>query len=419
MFALSLTKILTNNTLRNVANASRALSIANRLLARNQIVVPPLAESLSEGDIKFEKSVGDFVSEDDIVAAIETDKTSVPINSPFAGKIIELLVEDSTTVKPGQAVIVIDTDSQQVGETQKKPASHESHAVPPPKTDSVPQQTTQATPPQPPQAPVSSTPVKQVESVKNVSAELKSLANGRFGDISASQRTVTVVKMNRLRQRVASRLKEAQNTYAMLTTFNEIDMSRLIEMRKKYKEPFFKKHNLRLSFMSAFVKASAYALQDQPIVNAVIDNNQILYRNYVDISIAVATPKGLVVPVLRNVENMNFAGIERNIAELAEKAKNVALTVDDMEGGTFTISNGGVFGSLFGTPIINPPQSAILGMHAINEKPVAVNGQVVIRPIMVVALTYDHRLLDGRDAVTFLKKIKDVVEDPSILLLDL
>uniref|UniRef100_A0A3B3TVA2 Dihydrolipoyllysine-residue succinyltransferase component of 2-oxoglutarate dehydrogenase complex, mitochondrial n=2 Tax=Poecilia latipinna TaxID=48699 RepID=A0A3B3TVA2_9TELE len=227
--------------------------------------------------------------------------------------------------------------------------------------------------------------------------------------------------MSRMRLRIAERLKEAQNTCAMLTTFNEIDMSNIKEMRKLYKEAFLTKHNVKLGFMSAFAKAASHALMDQPAVNAVIDEatKEIIYRDYVDISIAVATPKGLVVPVLRNVESMNYAEIEKTINALGEKARKNELAVEDMDGGTFTISNGGVFGSLFGTPIINPPQSAILGMHGVFDTPVAINGQVEVRPMMHVALTYDHRLIDGREAVTFLRKIKAAVEDPRLLLLDM
>lgn len=225
--------------------------------------------------------------------------------------------------------------------------------------------------------------------------------------------------MNRMRLRIAQRLKDAQNTCAMLTTFNEIDMSNVMEMRGKYKDAFLKKYGLKLGFMSAFVKASAFALQDQPVVNAVIDDTDIVYRDYIDISVAVATPKGLVVPVLRNVEQMNYADIEKTITELGVKARDGRLAIEDMDGGTFTISNGGVFGSMFGTPIINQPQSAILGMHGIFERPVAINGKVEIRPMMYVALTYDHKLIDGREAVTFLRKIKSAVEDPRTILLDL
>merc|ERR1711944_151011 len=235
----------------------------------------------------------------------------------------------------------------------------------------------------------------------------------------AGTRSEHRVKMNRMRQKIAQRFKDAQNTNAMLTTFNELDMSALMQLRKQSQDAFVKRHGIKLGFMSAFVKASAYALTQQPTVNAVIDGQEIVYRDYVDISVAVATPKGLVVPVLRNVQDMNYADIEKGIMALGEKAKKNQLAVEDMDGGTFTISNGGVFGSLFGTPIINPPQSAILGMHGTFERPVVRNGQVVIRPMMYIALTYDHRLIDGREAVTFLRTIKRSVEDPRVMFLDL
>merc|ERR1719201_2273363 len=235
----------------------------------------------------------------------------------------------------------------------------------------------------------------------------------------AGTRSEHRVKMNRMRLKIASRLKEAQNTNAMLTTFNEIDMTNLMRLRKEKQDSFVKKHGTKMGFMSTFAKASAYALQKQPVVNAVIDGQEILYRDYVDISVAVATPKGLLVPVLRNVQDMNYADIEKGIAALGDKAKKNQLAIEDMDGGTFTISNGGVFGSLFGTPIINPPQSAILGMHGTFERPVVRNGQVTIRPMMYIALTYDHRLIDGREAVTFLRSIKRAVEDPRVMFMEL
>merc|ERR1712066_396850 len=235
----------------------------------------------------------------------------------------------------------------------------------------------------------------------------------------AGTRSEHRVKMNRMRLKIAGRLKEAQNTNAMLTTFNELDMSNIMQVRKEKQDAFVKKHGIKMGFMSAFVKASAYALTKQPTVNAVIDGQEILYRDYVDISVAVATPKGLVVPVLRNVGDMSYADIEKGIAALGQKAKNNELAMEDMDGGSFTISNGGVFGSLFGTPIINPPQSAILGMHGVFERPVVRNGQVVIRPMMYIALTYDHRLVDGREAVTFLRTIKAAVEDPRVMFMEL
>merc|ERR1719421_231773 len=234
-------------------------------------------------------------------------------------------------------------------------------------------------------------------------------------------RSETRVKMTRMRMRVAERLKESQNTAAMLTTFQEVDMGPLIEMRNKYKEQFEKVHGVKLGFMSAFVRASSAALQELPAVNGVIDDatNEIVYRNYVDVSVAVASPNGLVVPVLRNTEKMTFADVEKTIGDFGRKARDGTLALEEMAGGTFTISNGGVFGSLFGTPIINPPQTAILGMHAIKDMPRAVKGQVLIRPIMYLALTYDHRLVDGREAVTFLVSVKNKVEDPRRMLLGL
>jgi len=225
--------------------------------------------------------------------------------------------------------------------------------------------------------------------------------------------------MNRMRLRIAERLKDAQNTYALLTTMQEADLSNLIALRDEFKDEFQKKHGIKLGFMSAFVKSSAQALVEMPVINAVISGNEIIYRDYIDISVAVATPKGLVVPVLRDCDKMSFSDIEKEIVNLGEKAKTGQITVEDMAGGTFTISNGGVYGSMLGTPIVNPPQSAILGMHAITPRAVVVKNQILIRPMMYLALTYDHRLIDGRDAVTFLRRIKAIIEDPRRLLLDL
>jgi 2-oxoglutarate dehydrogenase E2 component (dihydrolipoamide succinyltransferase) len=232
-------------------------------------------------------------------------------------------------------------------------------------------------------------------------------------------RVETRVKMSKMRLRIAERLKDSQNTAAMLTTFNEIDMENIINLRNKHKEAFEKKHGVKLGFMSAFVKASSAALAEFPSVNGVIDGDHIVYRDYHDISVAVATPTGLVVPVLRNVEGMGFADIEKTIAEFGAKAREGNIALEDMQGGTFTVSNGGVYGSMMGTPIINPPQSAILGMHGTTKRAVVVGDEIKIRPMMYVALTYDHRIIDGREAVLFLRKIKAVIEDPTILLLDL
>ncbi|XP_053330548.1 dihydrolipoyllysine-residue succinyltransferase component of 2-oxoglutarate dehydrogenase complex, mitochondrial [Spea bombifrons] len=376
---------------------------------------PAFAESVTEGDVRWEKAVGDTVSEDEVVCEIETDKTSVQVPAPAAGVIEALLVPDGGKVEGGTPLFVLKKSG--AAPTKTKPA--ESAAPKQPPTASPPEPASGDIPSAlPPVPPVSSQPLD----TKPVSAVKPSPAPpAPEGPPSAGSRSEHRVKMNRMRQRIAQRLKEAQNTCAMLTTFNEVDMSNIQGMRTLHKDAFLKKHNLKLGFMSAFVKAAAFALQDQPAVNAVIDDTtkEIVYRDYIDISVAVSTPRGLVVPVLRNVESMNFADIERTIAELGEKARKNDLAIEDMDGGTFTISNGGVFGSLFGTPIINPPQSAILGMHGIFERPVAVSGKVEIRPMMYVALTYDHRLIDGREAVLFLRKIKSVVEDPRILLLDL
>ncbi|CAG7716635.1 unnamed protein product [Allacma fusca] len=394
--------------------------------------VPPFADSISEGDVRWEKAVGDAVATDDTVAEIETDKTSIQVPSPGNGIIEALLVEDGTTVKSGQPLFKLKITGDAPAKSAAAPKEAASAPPPPPPP---PPPTQQQAPP--PQAPVSSAPPpsqppppppkpsKPRESVPATprqaplqSASVKVPPADYSKEITGT-RSEQRVKMNRMRLRIAQRLKDAQNTNAMLTTFNEIDMSNITEMRKQHGEAFLKRHGVKLGFMSAFVRASAYALQDQPVVNAVIDGNDVVYRDFVDISVAVATPKGLVVPVLRNVESMNYADIEKSMGKLGEKARDGNLAVEDMDGGTFTISNGGVFGSVFGTPIINPPQSAILGMHGIFDRPVARNGQVVIRPMMYVALTYDHRLIDGREGVLFLRKIKSAVEDPRNMLLEL
>ncbi|KYM78620.1 Dihydrolipoyllysine-residue succinyltransferase [Atta colombica] len=384
-----------------------------------EIVVPPFAESVSEGDVRWEKKVG--------------DQTSVPVPSPGLGVIKELFVKDGDTVKPEQKLCTIDigaTDGVVIAPAEKAPqppaaAPAEKVPVPPaPPTPSMAPPLPRpaapvpppATEPPPPQAPTASMPVAAIKHAQSLEGAKVQLPPTDYTREIIGTRTEQRVKMNRMRLRIAERLKEAQNTNAMLTTFHEIDMSRIIEFRKTHQESFTKKYGIKLGFMSPFVAASAYALKDQPVVNAVIDGTDIVYRDYVDISVAVATPKGLVVPVLRSVENKNFAEIEIALAALGEKARKGKITVEDMDGGTFTISNGGVFGSLQGTPIINPPQSAILGMHGVFDRPIAVKGEVKIRPMMYIALTYDHRLIDGREAVMFLRKIKNAVEDPRIIL---
>jgi len=369
------------------------------------------------------------------VCQIETDKTSIPVKAPFSGVITEFFVEDGATVQAGANLFSITPGGGAAAPSAPAAAAPAPAptpiVVPTPVAAPAPAAAAPAMPatppprPSPPTAPAATISAASIQ--PKVAASLPTLQAVPLARIPppdyskeiTGTRTEQRVKMNRMRLRIAQRLKEAQNTNAMLTTFNEVDMSNLMELRKTYGDQFLKAHGIKLGFMSAFVKASAYALTSQPAVNAVIDGNEIVYRDYVDISVAVATPKGLVVPVLRNLEKMNYADIEKGIAALGEKAKKNQLAVEDMDGGTFTISNGGVFGSVFGTPIINPPQSAILGMHGIFDRPVARNGQVVIRPMMYVALTYDHRLIDGREAVTFLRKIKTAVEDPRSLLLSI
>merc|ERR1711936_929170 len=390
------------------------------------IVCPAFADSISEGNIRWEKAVGDSVSEDEVLCEIETDKTSVPVPSPGSGVITELLVEDGSTVQPGVQLLKI-----QLGPGGAKPAAAPAAAPPPPPPPSAaaapaaaaaPIPTTPPPPPPRPAAPLAARPPPPPMPPKAPAAGAAPVLRMPPADPTteiAGTRSEHRVKMNRMRMKIASRLKDAQNTNAMLTTFNELDMSAIMQLRKDNQDAFVKKHGIKMGFMSAFVKASAYALTKQPTVNAVIEGQETVYRDFVDISVAVATPKGLVVPVLRNVEKMNYFDIEHGINELGRKAREGNLSVEEMDGGTFTISNGGVFKSLFGTPIINPPQSAILGMHGIFDRPVAINGEVVIRPMMYVALTYDHRLIDGREAVTFLRKIKQNVEDPVTMLLDI
>ncbi|XP_029642874.1 dihydrolipoyllysine-residue succinyltransferase component of 2-oxoglutarate dehydrogenase complex, mitochondrial [Octopus sinensis] len=389
------------------------------------VLTPHFAESVTEGDIVWVKAIGDSVAVDDVVAEIETDKTTIPVPSPVAGVIEEFFVEDGEKVEAEQKLFKLKLSaggaapSAAAAPAPPPAAAAAETSPPPPPPAAAAAGPIPSTPP-----PVTPLPSKPMATTPPSTVQLPKPATAAAAAVPAvasapNARTEQRVKMNRMRQKIAQRLKDAQDTCAMLTTFNEINMSNVMDLRKQYKDLFLKKHNLKLGFMSAFVKASAFALQDQPIVNAVIEEKEIVYRDYIDISVAVATPKGLVVPVLRNVEDMNYAAIERTIHELGEKARLGALAIEDMDGGTFTISNGGVFGSMFGTPIINPPQSAILGMHAIIDRPMAVNGKVEICPMMYVALTYDHRLIDGREAVLFLRKIKQAVEDPRVLLLDI
>ena len=386
------------------------------------VEVPPMAESLTEGTLTaFEKEIGDFVEADEEIATIETDKIDVAVNAPFAGTITEFLVKPDDTVTVGQPLLKIERGEgsssggskapkeekkdDKKDETPKKEESSSSSAPAPKKEESAPKKEESA--PAPKKEEKKPAPKKE-EKTDNVEG---------FGGFRKEER----VKMNRMRLRIAERLKESQNTAASLTTFNEVDMSSLMEMRKLYKDEMLKKTGTKLGFMGAFSKAAALAMRDVPAVNAAIEGpnggDTIVYRDYVDISVAVATPKGLVTPVVRNVDQLDVMGIEKAIADLGVKARDNKITLEDMAGGTFTISNGGVFGSLYGTPIINMPQTAVLGLHGVKDRAVVVDGQVVSRPMMYLALTYDHRVLDGREAVVFLRTIKELIEDPRKMLL--
>uniref|UniRef100_A0A2P2LKB3 dihydrolipoyllysine-residue succinyltransferase n=1 Tax=Rhizophora mucronata TaxID=61149 RepID=A0A2P2LKB3_RHIMU len=370
-------------------------------------VVPFMGESITDGTLAtFLKKPGDRVEVDEPIAQIETDKVTIDVASPEAGVIKEFVAKEGDTVEPGVKVAVISKSGEGVapsGKISEKTAPKPSASK---KKDDEKQK---------PKVESPSTVEKPKTLVTPPTLPLKHSATEPQLPPKERERRVP---MTRLRKRVATRLKDSQNTFAMLTTFNEVDMTNLMKLRSDYKDAFFEKHGVKLGLMSGFVKAAVSALENQPIINAVIDGDDIIYRDYIDISIAVGTPKGLVVPVIRNADAMNFAEIEKEINNLAKKANDGTISIDEMAGGSFTISNGGVYGSLLSTPIINPPQSAILGMHSIVSRPMVVGGNVVPRPMMYTALTYDHRLIDGREAVFFLRGIKDVVEDPRRLLLD-
>lgn len=389
-----------------------------RNYADKTVQVPQMAESISEGTLKqFTKSIGDFVEQDEEIATIETDKIDVAVNAPEAGTIKEFFVNEEDTVTVGQDLLRIELGGEPSAKkeepqqkSEEKPAASEKKTEEPKKAEeSKPE--SKPEPKEPAQQPKKETSAPRQTETKEASSQGPTLGS----------RDERRVKMNRMRLRIAERLKQSQNTAASLTTFNEVDMSNIMEFRKLYKDDILKKTGVKLGFMSAFSRAAVLAMRDLPAVNASIEGpnggDTIVYRDYVDISVAVATEKGLVTPVVRNVESMDMIGVEKSIADMGKKARDGKLTIEDMAGGTFTISNGGVFGSLMGTPIINLPQSAVLGLHAIKERPVAVNGKVEIRPMMYLALTYDHRLLDGREAVQFLVKIKEYIEDPRRMLL--
>jgi len=401
-----------------------------------EVKVPAVGESITEVTIAaWLKKDGDIVKMDEAICSIESDKATLEISAPKAGK-LKILSPEGATVKIGDKVAEIDeTASAGAAAPAAAPVAEAPKAAAAPAAP----QANDKNYPSPSAAKI------LAEKGVDASSVAGSGKDGRItkGDALTAQapaaksvdssmaqlvketisqsfgRDVKREKMSNLRKTIARRLVEAKNTTAMLTTFNEVDMSAVMELRKKYKDAFKEKHGVGLGFMSIFTRAACQAAKMFPAVNAQIDGTDIIYHNYADIGVAVSTPRGLVVPVVRNAESMSLAQIESKIVELAGRARDGKLSIDEMTGGTFTITNGGVFGSMLSTPIINIPQSAILGMHNIVERPVAVNGQVVIRPVMYIALSYDHRIVDGRESVGFLKAIKEMVEDPARMLLDL
>jgi 2-oxoglutarate dehydrogenase E2 component (dihydrolipoamide succinyltransferase) len=415
------------------------------------IVVPALGESVTEATVaKWLKQVGDKVAVDEALLELETDKVSLEVYATAAGTLSEIRAKAGDTVEVGAVVGVIDDG---VAAAAPQPAAAPApRPAPAPSPAAAPQPAPAAAEP----PPVAAQPERLAPAVRKLVEEAKLDASqipatGKSGRITKTdvlgyleregrlaapvQGPVPVgapapaagapapreerVRMTRLRKRIAERLKQAQNTAAMLTTFNEVDMTNLLAVRAHYKDAFEKKHGVKLGFMSFFVKAAIVALKEIPAVNAEIDGDDIVYKNHYDIGVAVGTEQGLVVPVVRDADKMSFAEIELKIAELGRRARDGKLALDELMGGTFTISNGGVYGSLLSTPILNPPQSGILGMHKAQERPVAVGGKVEVRPMMYLALSYDHRIVDGREAVTFLIRIRECIEDPQRMLLEI
>ncbi|WP_435417246.1 2-oxoglutarate dehydrogenase complex dihydrolipoyllysine-residue succinyltransferase [Parerythrobacter aurantius] len=410
-----------------------------------EIKVPQLGESVTEGTIgEWLKQPGDAVAVDEPIASLETDKVAVEVPSPVAGIIGELKAAVGDTVEVGAVIATVEEGGAAAAKTESSPAPAPAVAAAPAPAASD-DEGGDATTLSPAvrravlEHGVDPTTIKGTGkdgrlTKEDVLAAAKAKTSTPTPAASApapspapaaatgerrEARNEERVKMTRMRQTIAKRLKGAQENAALLTTFNDVDMSAVMAARDKYKDLFAKKHDVRLGFMGFFAKAACLALKDVPAVNAYIEGDEIVYHDYVDISVAVSAPNGLVVPVIRDAQAKGFAQIEKDIADFGKRAKEGTLTMDDMKGGTFTISNGGVFGSLMSTPIINPPQSAVLGLHRIEDRPVAVNGQVVIRPMMYIALSYDHRLIDGREAVTALKIIKEAIEDPTRMLIDL
>ena len=404
------------------------------------IMTPALGESVTEATVaRWAKKAGEVVKRDELLVELETDKVNLEVVAPEDGVLGEIDAEEGATVLPGQRLGVLSA-----GAGTASPAPPAAQPAPGPRLAPTP--TTAAASPTPVPAQAAATPLAPsvqrivVENNLDPGAIPGTGKDGRItkGDALAAIDALAArpaappapapvrevhereerVRMSRLRQTIARRLKEAQANAAMLTTFNEVDMSRVMSLRNQYKDVFEKRHGVRLGFMSFFVKACVFALKEVPAVNAEIDGTDLIYKNHYDIGVAVGTERGLVVPVVRDADALSLAGIENAIGDVGKKARDGALALEDLQGGTFTISNGGVYGSLMSTPILNAPQSGILGMHKIQDRPMVVDGQIVIRPMMYLALSYDHRVVDGQGAVTFLVKVKEHIEDPSRLLLE-
>ena len=405
-----------------------------------EVTVPVLPESVSEATLMtWHKKVGEAVARDENIIDLETDKVVLELPAPQAGVIVEIVEQDGATVVSGQLIAKIDTAAK-AGDAA--PAAEATQAAAP-AAEAAPQSNAQAGVAMPAAAKLAAEKGVDVASIQGSGRDGRVLkedvanaqaaaaaptANPTFSTVTVSP-TPTVqiagdrpeqrVPMSRLRQRVAERLLQSQSENAILTTFNEVNMQPVMDLRNKYKDKFQKEHDVKLGFMSFFVKAAVAALKKFPVVNASIDGKDVVYHGYFDIGVAIGSPRGLVVPILRNADQMSLADIEKQIAEFAVKAKDGKIALEDLTGGTFSITNGGTFGSMMSTPIINPPQAAILGMHATKERAMVENGQVVVLPMMYLALSYDHRLIDGREAVLTLVAIKDALEDPARLLLDI
>jgi 2-oxoglutarate dehydrogenase E2 component (dihydrolipoamide succinyltransferase) len=398
-----------------------------------EIKVPTVGESINEVTlVKWLKSDGDYVERDEVIAELESEKATFELNAEQAG-VLKTVAKENDTLNIGDTVAQIDETAAKP-DAASKPETQNAKPSEPVKKEEQKQTSQPQTTNDKPQTEVKATPIasaiiadKKVDP-KNIQPSgphgkilkedvLSALENpGRKPGVELFSRNDDKQKMSNLRKTVSRRLVEAKNTTAMLTTFNEVDMSKIMAIRTANKDKFKEKHGANLGFMSFFTKAVCYALTEWPSVNAYIDGDSIIFHNYCDISIAVSAPKGLVVPVIRNAESLSMAEIEKKVVELATKARDNKLTMEEMQGGTFTITNGGVFGSLMSTPIINIPQSAILGMHKIQERPVVVDGQIVVRPMMYLALSYDHRIIDGRESVSFLVRVKGLLENPELLL---